>query len=61
MEIEVKHEITSIEIETNYSEETPYRVLYFSGELCHCTELYFSLVDALHGIEEREWKNIILK
>lgn len=54
MEIEVKHEITSIEIETNYSEETPYRVLYFSGELCHCTELYFSLVDALHGIEERE-------
>lgn len=54
MEIKIKHEVTSIEIETNYNEITPYRVLYFSNGLCLETELYYSLVDALHGIEGKE-------
>lgn len=54
MKINVKHEVTSIKIEMNYDEITPYRVLYFSGDMCLCTKVFTTLTDALFEIEDRE-------
>lgn len=54
MEIKVKHEVTEIKIEMNYNTVTPYRVLYFSGDMCLRTKLFTTLTDALFEIEDRE-------
>lgn len=54
MEIKVKHEVTSIKIEMNYNEITPYRVLYFSDDMCLCAKLFTTLTDALFEIEDRQ-------
>lgn len=54
MKIKKEHEITEIRIETNYSEDKPYRVLFFEFDLCVKVLAFSTLKLALKVIDGME-------